>query len=395
MKKMEVIKLTQADAARCALVDLTQVPREVTEEDAAVYRRVISTEITEEQAERIAVPRRAHPTQEDVLAVHWHPEYVPMELIRRRVETLYPQHEAELIIPTQHNEILEWGDYAGVEVDCYSSGFNRKVQLLLHFRKENVAGERAHTLRSMLSHTFEYRSSQLFEFLDSASLPAMEERRLQAAEACNADADIVEFAAIFSAKLRSLIEDNWSATPRDAIKNKLLRNFLDEFRPTYGDLLLNKTQVYLKALKELVKQRFSLTYFYRASEIIEEARSLGAGVVIPHPEQFWPILLADYDVDGIEVWNPQSREYTEFLIRAVNRQNDYRCREQRQLLIFMGDDCHMSEKLKDPALQDPEKAAREIGLQPAWDDLAVRKSLILCGVSRAGVIDEYRARLNG
>ncbi len=47
-------------------------------------------------------------------------------------------------------------------------------------------------------------------------------------------------------------------------------------------------------------------------------------MVIPHPEQFWPILLADYDVDGYEVWNPQSREYTDFLIRALDNQNKRR-----------------------------------------------------------------------
>ena len=391
---MELSKRTLADAA-CALVDVSSIPREVTEDDAAAYRRVISTDLTPAQIERIVTPLRTYPTQESVLAVHWHPEFVPMDLIRKRLGNLYPRRSTELIIPTQHNEILEWDDYAGVEVDCYSSGFNRKVQLLLHFRAANVAGERAHTLRSMCSHTFKYRSSQLFELLEAAWKPETEFRRHKAAAMSNTDADVVEFAAILAAKLHRLIEENWDTTPRDAIKNKLLRNFVDEFRPVYGDLVTNKAQVYLKALKELVKQGFSLKYFYRASEIIEEARALGAGVVIPHPEQFWPILLADYDVDGIEVWNPQSREYTEFLIKAVNRQNENRCRTAPQLLVFMGDDCHMSEKVKDPALQEPEKAAREIGLQHAWDDLAVRKSLILCRTSRTQVIDDYKARLGG
>ncbi len=395
MNPMELIKRNAQDQNPCVLVDAARIPREVTEDDATAYRRVISTDLSPEQVERIVTPPRTHPTQETVLAVHWHPEFVPMDLIRQRLERLYPRRSKELIIPTQHNEILEWDAYAGVEVDCYSSGFNRKVQLLLHFRRENVAGERAHTLRSMCSHTFKYRSSQLFELLEAAHLPGTEPRRRKAAAMSNTDADVVEFASVLAAKLQRLIEDNWETTPRDAIKNKLLRNFVDEFRPTYGDVAVNKAQVYLKALKELVKQNFSLKYFYRATEIIEEARSLGAGVVIPHPEQFWPILLADYDVDGIEVWNPQSREYTEFLIKAVNRQNENRCRTTPQLLVFMGDDCHMSEKVKDPALQEPEKAAREIGLQPAWEDLAVRKSLILCGTSRSQVIDEYKARLNG
>lgn len=396
MNAMEVVSLKQGANRRCALLDLDAVPREVTEEDASAYARVIDTTLTPEQAARIAEPGKSFPMQAETMAVHWHPEFVPMDLIRARIRALYPNSGKELVIPTQHNELLFWDDYAGVEVDCYSSGFNRKVQLLLHFRRDKVEGEhQAETLKSMLAHTFEYRSGQLFEFLDAATLPGMEHRRQEAAALSNADAEIVEFSGIIAAKLKRLIEDTWGETPRETIKNKLLRNFLDEYRPAYGDLAVNRAQVYLKALKELVKQGFSLTYFYRASEIIEEARSLGAGVVIPHPEQFWPILLADYDVDGIEVWNPQSREYTEFLIQAVNRQNENRCRNSPQMLVFMGDDCHMSEKVKEPALQDADKAAREVGLQPVWDDLSVRKSLILCGASRAKMIDEYKARLDG
>ena len=111
-------------------------------------------------------------------------------------------------------------------------------------------------------------------------------------------------------------------------------------------------------------------------------------------EQFWPILLRNYDVDGIEVWNPQSQEYTEFLISVVNERNGHRP-SGRDVLIFMGDDCHMGEKTKPLDQQDPEKASREIGLQPAWEDLAVRKKLIVSSITRASVIREYKARLDG
>jgi hypothetical protein len=104
-------------------------------------------------------------------------------------------------------------------------------------------------------------------------------------------------------------------------------------------------------------------------------------------------LLADYDVDGYEVWNPQSREYTEFLINVVHRQNE--SRGGKPILIFMGDDCHMGEKAKDPRYQDTAKASRQIGYQPAWDDPAIRKSLILANVNRRRVIEEYKSRLNG
>jgi hypothetical protein len=93
-------------------------------------------------------------------------------------------------------------------------------------------------------------------------------------------------------------------------KNKLEPDFLDAQRPRFGDRVVARAQVYLREVKRLVKENFSLRHFYRATEFIEETRSLGGGVVIPHPEQFWPILLADYDVDASS-WNPQSQEYTE------------------------------------------------------------------------------------
>jgi hypothetical protein len=99
-------------------------------------------------------------------------------------------------------------------------------------------------------------------------------------------------------------------------------------------------------------------------------------------------------VDGIEVWNPQSRTYTEFLISVINRKN--RCGvglSKRNLLIFMGDDTHMAEKTRDPKIQDPEKASREIGFQPAWEDFSIRKALIRADASRRKVIQEYKQRL--
>jgi hypothetical protein len=191
-----------------------------------------------------------------------------------------------------------------------------------------------------------------------------------------------------------LLDKHWTDVPRLSVKNKLLRNWFDAMRGELGDTATDRIQAYLKAVKKLVKEGFDLSFFYRASEIIEEVRGLGGCIVIPHPEQFWPILLRNYDVDGIEVWNPQSREYTEFLISVVNEQNERRA-SGRDKLIFMGDDCHMGEKTKPEDQQDPEKAGREIGYQPAWEDLRIRKKLIVNNISRRSVIKEYKARLAG
>ena len=59
----------------------------------------------------------------------------------------------------------------------------------------------------------------------------------------------------------------------------------------------------------------------------------------------------------------------------------------------MGDDTHMGEKILPVIRQNSEKASREIGYQPAWDDMEIRKSLILADMGRDSVINEYRERL--
>ena len=108
-----------------------------------------------------------------------------------------------------------------------------------------------------------------------------------------------------------------------------------------------------------------------------------------------PILLADYDVDGYEVWNPQSWEYTDFLITVLNRKNREAGPSTKRLLVFMGDDTHMSEKTRSPHDRDHFKASREIGVQPPWSDQAIRKKLVVAHMDKHDVIEEYKARLAG
>ncbi|GAB6143056.1 hypothetical protein [Desulfocicer niacini] len=368
-----------------------KIPREITQEDYDFFFEVVSFTLNTEQKNRIVFPEKRFPRQTSVLAVHWHPEFIPMELISQRLDQLFPHREDELIIPTQHNEILAFDGFAGVEVDCYSKGFNQKVQLLLHFKEANV--RKAHTLKKMLDHTFRYRSSQLFDFMDTIIRPR-EDRIEKAARQTGADADLIDFVRIYVKKIETLIDQNHSELPPSAMKNKVLRNFFDLLRPEYGDPFIDRVQTYLTAVKKIVKAGFSLKYFFRTSEIIEEARALNAGIIIPHPEQFWPVLLAGYDVDGVEVWNPQSHRYTDFLISVIQGMNEKQGRFGRKLLILMGDDTHFGEKIKDTDTQDPTKAQREIGVQPPWDDLDIGKQLIKGNVSRKRVIEEYKIRLS-
>lgn len=365
---------------------------QITEEDQILFERIINQRLSAEQEAAIAAPPAVYPKEKSVLAVHWHPEFVAMDLIKRRIEATFPNHQEHLIIPTQHNQLMVYDDYAGVEVDCFSPEFNTKVQLLLHFLPERI--EEASVLKSMLEHTFHYRAGQLFGFLHSLTGAKNDFILQKAAGKTGANAELVDFVRDQALKLGNLIEENEAILPKDAIKNKLVRNFFDGLRTSVGDSLINRAQVFLKEVKKAVKKDFDLSYFYTAQEIIEETRGLGGGIVIPHPEQFWPILLADYDVDGIEVWNPQSSTYTEFLINVVNRQNQSVRPNRRPLLVFMGDDTHMSEKLKEPNAQNQEKASREIGVQPPWDDLALKKTLIQAQAEKHLVIAEYKARLN-
>ncbi|MBM9615084.1 hypothetical protein JWJ90_12430 [Desulfobulbus rhabdoformis] len=363
---------------------------EIQEEEYLRFTTCISTELSSQQKEWIVKPEQQFPRQTSVLAVHWHPEYIPMELIRERIDAFYPHKKEALIIPTQHNQITEYGDYGGVEVDCYSRGFNLKVQLLLHFRKEKA--QDATVFQNILKHTFTYRSSQLFNFL--AALTKPDDDMLDwAARETGATEEVVAFACLQAERLERLFDVYFDSVPQFSIKNKLIRDYVDLMRGPGNQEFIDRVQTFLRAVKVKVKEAFPLNYFYQTSEVIEEARALGAGIIIPHPEQFWPVLLADYDVDGYEVWNPQSRKYTDFLITVLNRRNKAAL-HARPLLVFMGDDTHMSEKIKDPAVRDEVKACREIGLQPAWEDMQIRKHLLKAGMDRPQIIAEYKARLD-
>jgi hypothetical protein len=307
------------------------------------------------------------------------------------MSAMFPAAEEELCIPTQHNELLALNGFSGVEVDCFSFDFNQKIQLLAHFQTNRVS--QAAAFRAMLDHTRNYRRAQLYALLDALEAKQDEGLAQRAAGVSGADGRVVAFAAAAACKLRSLIERHTGKVARDSLKNKLVRNFLNRKRGVYGGTFISRVQAYLNEVKAAVKTGFSPGHYYGVREIIEEIRGLGGCIVIPHPEQFWPVLLAGYDVDGYEVWNPQSRRYTEFLISVLAEHNRNRPKHRRELLVFMGDDCHLSEKILTPAEQDPLKADREVGLQPAWDDPNIRGKLLADQTCRKHVIQQYRERL--
>ena len=197
---------------------------ELTEWDQRAYESLVTTDLTPEQVERILEPAQVFPKQKTVTALHWHPEFVPMDLIRKRINATFPNMDKELIVPTQHNQILSYdGEYSGVEVDCYAPQFQKKVQFLLHFESSKI--EKADVLKSMCKHTRNYRSSQLFELIDSIIDPRFEKRLQAAVSTTAADDDVVRFVCCGTRKLNELFHNNESSTPIDHIKNKLLANY--------------------------------------------------------------------------------------------------------------------------------------------------------------------------
>lgn len=364
---------------------------EICDWDIEVYKELVSTKLTPEQERIITEPGLMFPKQREVLAVHWHPEMVEFPLIRKRIDTMFPDKEEELLIPTQHNQLMSFGDYCGVEIDCFSPEFNRKVQLLVHFTNDKK--EKTGVLESMLDHTFKYRSSQFFRLMDAVIEEKYSSYIDEALKKTWVDENIIELCKIYTQKLINLVDKFYSETPQISIKNKLLPNYMIKLKEFYPEKDINQALMFLKSVKKVVKKHFDLSFFYLTHEIIEEVRNVGGGVVIPHPEQFWPVLLADYDIDGIEVWNPQSQEFTKFLCDVVIRKNKEQTQRSNPILIFMGDDTHLGEKIKPASDRNPEKAGREIGYQPAWEDVDIKKSLIRGDADRLSTIREYKARL--
>lgn len=365
---------------------------EITDWDKECFNKLTRLDLSQKQKETVINPSSTYPDVNSVLAVHWHPENVPIELILQRIKKLYPNSTDDLIIPTQHNELMIAGEYAGVEVDCYSPEFKRKVQLLFHFNKKHISA--ATKFKAMLRHTFSYRSSQFYQFLETATKGTSSKLFNEAVSNTAIDENIASFVVQYANKLKELIYLNKQNIPDNSLKNKLLVNYFQTLIEFFDSQTINKSLLLLAEIKRLVKQNFQLDYFYYTNDMIEEVRGLNGCIVIPHPEQFWPILLANYDIDGIEVWNPQSREYTEFLIDVVAEKNKTTKNENKKILVFMGDDTHFSEKTKEEHLQFKNKAMREIGYQPPWDDLIIRKKIIASNLSKPEVIKEYRNRLN-
>lgn len=388
----EVAELLGGKKSGFAL-DFKAATENIGEADWFQFNRLTSVNLTAEEEKKVISPSRIDPRASEFLAIHWHPEWAPMELIEQRLKTSFPEAERSLVIPTQHNRIMTCGSWAGVEADAYSRAYGQKIQLLIHFQADRLP--RATTLVAMINRTYDYRAHQLIDSLDRLIKSPPTKVGSLKIFTDYVSREAVNLARFFAARLRSLIERSGirGSLRGEMLKNRLLSDFILARCGLDRPDLVEQALMYVKAVIKTVKAELRPEAFYTPEEVIEEARSLGAGIVIPHPPAFWPILLDNLDVDGWEIWNPSTPDHTMFLLKALEQANQSR-RSGPRLLAFMGDDTHLSGKIR-PEFNDKKNSVnREIGFQDPWFDPKIEARLAACGQSRTGTIDEYLSRLS-
>jgi len=373
--------------------NLAAAAKGIGEEDWRHFNHLTSVELNHEERELAARPDRLAPEVKEYLAVHWHPEWAPLKCIRRRLDLAFPQAENSLVIPTQHNKVLSFGPWAGVEVDVFDRKYGLKIHLLVHFAAERL--HRASAFLSMMDHTYNYRAHQLLDILGRLAEPDELSAKIKSGLRHSISDEGIRMARFYAIRLKTLIEESGiiGGSRDEMLKNRLLPDFIMARTGPEHQILAEQALIYINAIKKVVKQNLNPAEFYSPEEVIEEARSLNAGVVIPHPPQFWPVLLDDLDVDGWEVWNPSTPNHTLFLLEVLNQANTCRRAGRRRLLAFMGDDTHMSAKFRRNLSAEKDSANREIGFQPPWNDAAVKAFLNRGGQSLTQTINEYRSRL--
>ena len=375
-------------------LDIKGAVSSIEAQDWVEFNRLTSMCLSPEEEKLAAISDQQPSDTKEFMAIHWHPEWVPLGLIKQRVARSFPQAENSLLIPTQHNQIMSLGAWAGVEADVYARQYGLKVQLLIHFPVERLGKSSA--LQAMMNKTYNYRANQLMDILDR--LVETEPGQVGSDfKICSVSEAALHMARVFAARLRALIGQSgiMQHSQTEMLKNRLLADFIFARTKPEDAVVVQQALAYIEVVKKKVKGELNPDAFYTPEEVIEEARGFGAGVVIPHPPMFWPILLSGLDVDGWEVWNPSTPKHTLFLLDALKRANNLGQRPRRRpLLVFMADDTHMSGKIRSNTNSRTGFSTREIGFQAPWFDSEVRVELRDMNQSLLGTLNEYKARLS-
>ncbi|MDR2339652.1 MAG: hypothetical protein LBF40_05925 [Deltaproteobacteria bacterium] len=358
------------------------------EMDWAIFEGLTCIELTEGERLLATTPGMVDVSDRNVMALHFHPEWVPIGMIDERLRKAFPNAKGRLAIPTQHNIIQGLDSFSGVEADVFCPECGAKLQFLIHLKSHRLNKPTA--FASMIERTFRYRALQLLDILHELIEPG----KCMAEESDRLGFDITTaaIARIYASKLLLLIEKSGIVGTLRAgmLKNRLLTDFICKRAMGFGKRETERLLEYVNRMKKLVKARLDPDRFHTPKELIEEARSLGAGVVIPHPPRFWPALLCDLDVDGWEVWNPSTPDHVMFLIDCLGRRKP----GKREPLAFMGDDTHMSAKIRPETLAKKISDQTEIGFQPPWDQAEVQAALKAAGQSRERTLNEYLERIS-
>ena len=342
----------------------------------------------------LSEPSQSFENQQEVLAIHWHPEFIPLDLAEKRLKSLFPRQEKSLVIPTEHNIILTMGEFAGVEVDCRVPQFYYPVQVLIHLSSHKLKEERSSKLQAMVAETFEYTVDHFWELLLALCDREHRRRREEIRRESCFGSDTVSFVVERVKELKSLLDDCGEAIPRRALRSKLIYAYFQLLRSYYDPLKIKGAKLFLSKLKESMKAQRHWDRYFTIHEYIEESRLLGGASIIPHPEKFWPILLLDLDVDGYEVWNPQGGDYTEFLMSVVQEKNERLSSRELPFLATVGDDTHLGYKLHSLSSSTAQDGScREIGRQAPWERAKTRVLFQRNEMSRSKLIDEYRLRI--
>jgi hypothetical protein len=357
-------------------------------EDWRIFNGLTAIGLTAEEEARATTPERVDEAERHVLALHFHPEWVPMGMVDSRLKRAFPNAETRLAIPTQHNQLQELDGFTGVEADVFAHEYGIKIQLLIHLKSDRL--KNASAFPAMIQKTFQYRALQLLDFLDLLVEP--DKAMQKDIKKLGYHSQTIKMGKRMASKLRRLvIESGVIGTPRaEMLKNRLLTDYIAKKGAPIDGESMDRLLSFVKQTKNLVKARVDPSRFYPARDLIEEARGLGAGVIIPHPPRFWPALLDDLDVDGWEVWNPSTPDHVLFLIDCLKR----RKKIKRDLLAFMGDDTHMSSKIRPDISDKKESIKAEIGFQPPWVLEDVKAALKDAGQSRERTINEYLSRIS-
>ncbi|MDR2352567.1 MAG: hypothetical protein LBF22_05285 [Deltaproteobacteria bacterium] len=361
--------------------------KELTSEDFDIFNTLTNISLSPAETELALEPTQKDPEEKQIFALHFHPEWVPLELIDKRLQTAFPNAEERFAIPTQHNVLMTLDTFTGVEADVFVHAYGLKIQLLIHLKSSKLP--QASTLEAMINKTFKYRELQLLDVLEQVAFP--DEATQKEIKKMGFHEEAMHSAQFYATKLKDLINTTGiTQTPRaEMLKNRLLTDYIEKKAQNLDSVLLDRLLSLVNHLKKFVKARLNPSRFHTAQEIIEESRALGAGIVIPHPPQFWPALLDNLDVDGFEVWNPSTPAHTFFLIQYLAE----RKKIKRPLLAFMGDDTHMSSKIRPQMVSYKDGNLREIGFQPPWKDPKVIQALKDIGQSRERTYNEYMNRL--